>query len=197
MELLIKTCGLLARLLGVYSFLIWIRIILTWVRNPALQQSGAYQFLCTVVDPFLGFFRPKNHVGRIDFSPLFALMTINIVRSALEMISLYGKVTIWLILAVVIQNVWSYIFRFLLLILLVMLIVRFFMGRSTDPMIEEKLNAMDRNLNAPVGVVFRLFYSGKNPTDQTLVVASIIFYGVLFFGLKYGVQALTQFLVTL
>jgi len=64
-------------------------------------------------------------------------------------------------------------------------------------MIEEKLNAMDRNLNAPVGVVFRLFYSGKNPTDQTLVVASIIFYGVLFFGLKYGVQALTQFLVTL
>ena len=59
------------------------------------------------------------------------------------------------------------------------------------------LDGLDRTLNSPVSVVFRLFYSNGNPSDRKLVISSIIFYGAIYFGLKYGVQALVAFLVSL
>lgn len=188
----------LAGIVSLYATLIWIRIILSWIRLPQLRQSGLYDFLCSITDPFLRIFRSKRAVaGSFDFSPLLALMVLNILRTALEMIGLYNKVTIFLLLAVVIQNIWGYIIRFIFLILLVMLAVRFFVARNPNPQAQIWLENMDRNLNGPVSVVFRLFFSGKEVTDQTLTVVSFFFYLAVYLALKYGIQALTQFLVSL
>lgn len=188
----------LAGIVSLYATLIWIRIILSWIRLPQLRQSGLYDFLCSITDPFLRIFRSKRAVsGSFDFSPLLALMVLNILRTALEMIGLYNKVTVFLLLAVVIQNIWGYIIRFIFLILLVMLAVRFFVARTPNPQAQIWLENMDRNLNGPVSVVFRLFFSGKQVTDQTLTVVSFFFYLAVYLALKYGIQALTQFLVSL
>ena len=186
-----------AKLIGIYSTLIWIRIILSWIRSPQLQANEVYIFLCRITDPFLNIFKPKNFVGRIDFSPLFALMILNTVKTVLEMIYTYNKITLWLVLAVLINNLWAYIFRYIFLIVIIMLVVRIFVSRSTTAQSQMWLNVIDRNLNAPVGVVFRLFYSNKQVSDQTLVIASLVFYGAIYIGLKYGIQALTRFLLTL
>lgn len=186
-----------AKLIGLYSMLIWIRIILSWIRSPQLQANEVYIFLCRITDPFLNIFKPKNFVGRIDFSPLFALMILNTVKTVLEMIYTYNKITLWLVLAVLINNLWAYIFRYIFLIVIIMLVVRIFVSRSTTAQSQMWLNVIDRNLNAPVGVVFRLFYSNKQVSDQTLVIASLVFYGAIYIGLKYGIQALTRFLLTL
>ena len=186
-----------AKLIGLYSMLIWVRIILSWIRSPQLQSNEVYIFLCRITDPFLNIFKPKNFVGRIDFSPLFALMILNTVKTVLEMIYTYNKITLWLVLAVLINNLWAYIFRYIFLIVIIMLVVRIFVSRSTTAQSQMWLNVIDRNLNAPVGVVFRLFYSNKQVSDQTLVITSLIFYGALYIGLKYGIQALTKFLLTL
>lgn len=186
-----------AKLIGLYSMLIWVRIILSWIRSPQLQSNEVYIFLCRITDPFLNIFKPKNFVGRIDFSPLFALMILNTVKTVLEMIYTYNKITLWLVLAVLINNLWAYIFRYIFLIVIIMLVVRIFVSRSTTAQSQMWLNVIDRNLNAPVGVVFRLFYSNKQVSDQTLVIASLVFYGAIYIGLKYGIQALTKFLLTL
>ncbi|MGX8685640.1 MAG: YggT family protein [Spirochaetales bacterium] len=186
-----------AKLIGLYSMLIWVRIILSWIRSPQLQSNEVYIFLCRITDPFLNIFKPKNFVGRIDFSPLFALMILNTVKTVLEMIYTYNKITLWLVLAVLINNLWAYIFRYIFLIVIIMLVVRIFVSRSTTAQSQMWLNVIDRNLNAPVGVVFRLFYSNKQVSDQTLVITSLIFYGAIYIGLKYGIQALTKFLLTL
>ena len=186
-----------AKLIGLYSMLIWVRIILSWIRSPQLQSNEVYIFLCRITDPFLNIFKPKNFVGRIDFSPLFALMILNTVKTVLEMIYTYNKITLWLVLAVLINNLWAYIFRYIFLIVIIMLVVRIFVSRSTTAQSQMWLNVIDRNLNAPVGVVFRLFYSNKQVSDQTLVIASLIFYGAIYIGLKFGIQALTKFLLTL
>ncbi len=186
-----------AKLIGIYSMLIWIRIILSWIRSPQLQSNEVYIFLCSVTDPFLNIFKPKNYAGRIDFSPLFALMILNTVKTVLEMIYTYNKITFWLVLAVLINNLWGYIFRYIFLIVIIMLVVRIFISKSTTAQSQMWLNVIDRNLNAPVGLVFRLFYSNKQVSDQTLVITSLIFYGAIYIGLKYGIQALTRFLLTL
>lgn len=186
-----------AKLIGLYSMLIWVRIILSWIRSPQLQSNEVYIFLCRITDPFLNIFKPKNYVGRIDFSPLFALMILNTVKTVLEMIYTYNKITLWLVLAVLINNLWGYIFRYIFLIVIIMLVVRIFISKSTTAQSQMWLNVIDRNLNAPVGLVFRLFYSNKQVSDQTLVITSLIFYGAIYIGLKYGIQALTRFLLTL
>lgn len=186
-----------AKLIGLYSMLIWVRIILSWIRSPQLQSNEVYIFLCRITDPFLNIFKPKNFVGRIDFSPLFALMILNTVKTVLEMIYTYNKITLWLVLAVLINNLWAYIFRYIFLIVIIMLVVRIFVSRSTTAQSQMWLNVIDRNLNAPVGLVFRLFYSNKQVSDQTLVITSLVFYGAIYIGLKYGIQALTRFLLTL
>jgi YggT family protein len=186
-----------AKLIGIYSMLIWVRILLSWIRSPQLQSSGLYIFLCRATDPFLNIFKPKNYVGRIDFSPLVALMVLNIVKTALEMIQVTNKITVWLILAVIIDNFWSYIFRYFFLIIIIMLIIRFFISKNPTDQAQMWLNILDRNLNAPVGVVFRLFYSNKQVSDETLVVASLVFYGVIYIGLRFGLHALTNFLYSL
>lgn len=186
-----------AKLIGIYSMLIWIRIILSWIRSPQLQSNEVYIFLCSVTDPFLNIFKPKNYAGRIDFSPLFALMILNTVKTVLEMIYTYNKITLWLVLAVLINNLWGYIFRYIFLIVIIMLVVRIFVSRSSTEQSQMWLNVIDRNLNAPVGLVFRLFYSNKQVSDQTLVITSLIFYGAIYIGLKFGIQALTKFLLTL
>ena len=186
-----------AKLIGLYSMLIWVRIILSWIRSPQLQSNEVYIFLCRITDPFLNIFKPKNFVGRIDFSPLFALMILNTVKTVLEMIYTYNKITLWLVLAVLINNLWAYIFRYIFLIVIIMLVVRIFVSRSTTAQSQMWLNVIDRNLNAPVGLVFRLFYSNKQVSDQTLVITSLVFYGAIYIGFKYGIQALTRFLLTL
>lgn len=186
-----------AKLIGLYSLLIWVRIILSWIRSPQLQSNEMYILLCRVTDPFLNIFKPKNYAGRIDFSPLFALMILNTVKTVLEMIYTYNKITLWLVLAVLINNLWAYIFRYIFLIIIIMLVVRIFISKSTTAQSQMWLNVIDRNLNAPVGVVFRLFYSKRQVSDQTLVIASLIFYGAIYIGLKFGIQALTNFLLTL
>lgn len=186
-----------AKLIGLYSMLIWVRIILSWIRSPQLQSNEVYIILCRITDPFLNIFKPKNFVGRIDFSPLFALMILNTVKTVLEMIYTYNKITLWLVLAVLINNLWAYIFRYIFLIVIIMLVVRIFVSRSTTAQSQMWLNVIDRNLNAPVGVVFRLFYSNKQVSDQTLVITSLVFYGAIYIGLKFGIQALTSFLLSL
>lgn len=186
-----------AKLIGLYSMLIWVRIILSWIRSPQLQSNEVYIFLCRITDPFLNIFKPKNFVGRIDFSPLFALMILNTVKTVLEMIYTYNKITLWLVLAVLINNLWGYIFRYIFLIVIIMLVVRIFISKSTTAQSQMWLNVIDRNLNAPVGLVFRLFYSNKQVSDQTLVIASLVFYGAIYIGLKFGIQALTSFLLSL
>lgn len=198
MEVLFSICSVLASLLSVYSALIWIRLILSWIRNPEIRNGNLYRILCSVTDPYLNIFRGRSfNSGRVDWSPLVALMCLNIVRSLLQMIVVNSKFTLWLVVAVIIQNLWYYIFRYTLIILLIMLIARALIDAFGSPTSRMWLDGLDRTLNSPVSVVFRLFYSNSNPSDRKLVITSIIFYGAVYMGLKFGVQALVAFLVML
>ena len=133
----------------------------------------------------------------LDFSPLLALVLLNLVKSILSLIARVENVTVWLVLAIVLEGLWSSLISFLLILLLILLIVRFFVGRSGSPSADNIINSIDPILDAPVGRVYKLFFRKERVDDQKLVLASIIFYAVIYFALKFGVQALVNLLVSL
>ena len=218
MEIVSRICSFASVIVGFYSTLILVRIIVSWAvtirRRSGWDAGGAYgfsrqegssfldssdSFLGRFCDPYLNLFRGVKSLRRstLDFTPVLALVLLNLLKSVLSMIARVDNITVWLVFAVIIDGLWSSLVSFLLILLLILLIVRFFVGRSTNPGADNLINSIDPVLDAPVGRVYRLFFRKQKVDDQKLVLASIIFYAVIYFGLKFGVQALVQFLISL
>ena len=76
--------------LEVYSWLIIIRILLSWVSLPeSAFVRSAYRVLFQVTEPYLGLFRriiPSIGAGGVgfDLSPMLAIVVIFIVRNFLS-----------------------------------------------------------------------------------------------------------------
>lgn len=66
-------------LFQVYTLLIFARILGSWI--PEWQSSRAMQFLAFYTDPYLNIFRKIiPPFGGIDFSPIVAFFSLNIIR---------------------------------------------------------------------------------------------------------------------
>lgn len=200
MKFLTAVCSYISSVLGLYSTLIFVRLVASWIlqiqrRRRWNSQYGGYgynqrqpdkpSFLETVesalgkiCDPFLDLFRTRIlKTQRLDFSPLLAFISINILRSLLTYFAQTGTITLWLILAVVINGLWDSLLAFLWVIMLILLLVRFFVGLSNSMSATGFINAIDPVLNVPVGLVYRLFFrKNGRMDDQKLVLVSFFIY---------------------
>lgn len=223
MEFFKGVCSFLAGVLGLYSFLIVVRIILSWVVGFSRMngwRSGyvgygyaggngaggpsrlekASDAIGRIVDPYLNLFKGISSLrrSRVDFTPVVALIVLNLVQSLLEMVAQTGRVSIGVLLAIAVQGLWSSLFAYLFVFLLILLVVRYFLGRSTSLQAQNWMNAIDPILDSPVKRVYKLFFRKMvNPDDQKLVLASIVFYLIVFIALKIGVGFLVDFLVSI
>ncbi|MFC2822261.1 MAG: YggT family protein [Sphaerochaeta sp.] len=221
MEFLKGFCSFLAGLLGLYSTVILVRIIIAWMlmfsrRNGWRSGNGGYGFnqedpnhpsgmaaadnvLGKICDPYLKLFRGVTSLRRanIDLTPVLALVVLNLARSILSVFAQVGSLTLWAVLAIIINGLWSSFGSFLLFILIVLLIVRFFLGRSRSSTSSNFIDALDPILEAPVKKVYRLFFNRKNVDEQKLILTAAIAYIVLFVALKWAVGVLVGFLISL
>ena len=64
--------------MGIYILLIFVYVILTWIRLPYSPVAAAVQrFLDEVVRPYLGLFRGRiPTLGPIDLSPIVAVVVL-------------------------------------------------------------------------------------------------------------------------
>lgn len=70
---------LLKHLIYLFFFAILIRVFVSWV--PSAMSSPLYPLLCKLTDPLLNLFkRVIPSIGGIDFSPLFALIALQLVN---------------------------------------------------------------------------------------------------------------------
>ena len=218
MEILRKICSFASVIVGFYSTLILVRIIVSWAvmikrrggwnmgaeygfnpqEGPSFLDS-ADSFLGKLCDPYLGMFRGVKSLRRstLDFTPVLALVLLNLLKSVLSMIAKMDNITVWIVIAIILDGLWSSLISFLLILLLILLIVRFFLGRSATPGADNLINSIDPILDAPVGRVYKIFFRKTRVDDQKLVLTSIIFYAVIYFALKFGIQALVKFLIKL
>lgn len=64
----------------IYFFLIIIYVLMSWI--PGLRESSFGELVEKVVEPYLGIFRSIiPPLGMIDFSPIVALLALELIRS--------------------------------------------------------------------------------------------------------------------
>ncbi|GAB4253250.1 MAG: YggT family protein [Thermoleophilia bacterium] len=75
----------LISLIDVYTWLIIIRVLLSWLPNPSSEFVIAiHNFLYQVTEPYLGVFRRFIPTfGAIDISPIIAIMVLFAIQRAL------------------------------------------------------------------------------------------------------------------
>lgn len=203
--LIMRLFWLLSTAISLYNLAIIVRIILSWLPSQNSRSYNMYgqeipsyhpfkDFLTKITDPYLNFFRRKElTLGRIDWSPLIALMVLNILKSLCDIIAGYGTISVAIIIVVILQNLWSYLGSYIILAIVIMLGVRYFLSRrpyGADPVV---LNTLDNILYRPVQIIYNLFYRKKGVSDQTLTLVSFFCY----LGLHIGVRILLSRLVGL
>ena len=75
--------AVLGQTLSIYSFILIIRILLTWF--PSIDwNNGALSALCSLTDPYLNIFRGIiPPIGGFDISSILAFLLLNVIQQAL------------------------------------------------------------------------------------------------------------------
>ena len=84
MHLLVTT---LATFIGIYSSLLFIRVLLSWFPNIN-RYNQPFVALSQITDPYLNLFRSIiPPLGGMDFSPILAFIALQILRDVLFQLS--------------------------------------------------------------------------------------------------------------
>ena len=78
-----KIFSVLASTAQIFSFLLLIRVLLTWF--PSIDwNNGALSALCSLTDPYLNIFRGIiPPIGGFDISSILAFLVLNVIQQAL------------------------------------------------------------------------------------------------------------------
>jgi YggT family protein len=124
MDFIRVTMQILGFALSMYSFIIFVRIILTWFQAEDFGQISYW--LGRITDPYINWFRRFDflRISRIDLSVIAALVTLWIARGIAYQIAAIGRITLGMIMAIVLGAVASAFF-FFVTFFLILAIVRF------------------------------------------------------------------------
>jgi YggT family protein len=124
-ELMRMIFGFLTAAAGVYSILIFIRIIISWFGGSVYGKP--VDILNAVTDPYLDWWKRTLNlrIGFLDFSVLAAIAFISVLQSVFFSLSRYEMITLGRILAIVLMSFWnvvSFILGFCFLVIVLRLI---------------------------------------------------------------------------
>lgn len=172
MEFIRSVAIFFSRLLEVYSFLIWIRIILSWIRPYPRAGSFTY-FIAKAVDPYLQLFRSeKARIGMLDFSPIIAIGILSVVQSLLSVFGYYGYLTFGMILSSIILAFWTYGLSVFLFFSIILLIFRAIASLTHNPAMYSTMNMM--RLSDPISDLVRRCFVKSIPKDSTVAIISLV-----------------------
>lgn len=182
---LMSIASFVAALISLYSLLIWVRIILTWIRLPG--QSGENpltHFLSRIVDPYLNWFKGMSTLKRshLDLTPLIALAVLSVVQSILRLFGSYGKITVGMVFALILSTLWSFLLSPILWFVMALLGVRLYFCYKRGPNTIGYIKMLDSLIGGVLNWVQRLFYKNKAINDRQLVLTSLIFFVVVYLG---------------
>jgi YggT family protein len=152
--------------------IISIRIIITWFNWAG--RGGLVDILSKITDPYLNWFRrfPFLKVGSIDLSPIAALGVLSVLSRVLGILAQYGRITIGIILALVLQAVWG-IAAFFIGFLVVILVLRFIAlitGQSNYTPFWRIIDAISQPVLYRIN---RLLFKDRIPNFKTAIGVSI------------------------
>jgi YggT family protein len=158
--------------LGIYSLLIIIRIIITWFGNA--QYSRPAQLLGRITDPYLDWWRRTFPLkaGILDLSPLLGMAALSVAQTICSSIARRGKITIGTILAVCLSALWSaaaFILGFCFIVLVLRLIAYVTNSNTYSPF-WQAIDSISRPLLYRIN---RIFFGRKIPGYMTSIIVSL------------------------
>ena len=188
--------GVLSFLVTVYMIIVFVRIILTWFTG--ISTGGLQDVLGKITDPYLNWFRRFTafRIGFLDLSPIVALGVLSIVNGILTTLARYGKITIGIILAMILQALWSAL-SFFIGFLLIVLILRL-IGYYTRQGVSNPFWRIVDTITRPV--LYRInsiFFKRRIPNFGSTLILSIVCLGILYIVLVLLVSLVSGILVRL
>ncbi|NBK22893.1 MAG: YggT family protein, partial [Spirochaetia bacterium] len=165
--------SILASLLSFYSLLIWLRIVLTWIRVPGqTQENPLAYYLGKIVDPYLSWFKGISSLrrSRFDLTPLVALAALSVVQSMLRLYGSYGSLTVGMVFALVLQTLWSYLVSPIFWFVIIMLGIRLVFCYRRSPQSIGYITMLDSMIGGVLNWVQNLIYPKKAINDRQLVI---------------------------
>ncbi len=195
-NILMSIASIVATLLSFYSLLIWLRIILTWIRVPGQTQENPFAYyIGKVVDPYLSWFRGISSLRRshIDLTPLVALAVLSVVQSMLRFYGAYGTITIGMVVALILQTLWSYLLSPVFWFLIILLGFRLFFCYKRSAKTISYITMLDSLIGGVLNWIQRLFYPKRTINDRQLVTTALVFFIVLNIAASFAIRFLVNF----
>jgi len=158
--------NLLSALIGIYSFLCMIRIVLSWI--PTYSYSKPALFLAKICDPFLDIFRKIKFLRfqNIDFSPVVGFAVLTLFSSLFSNFALNKRISIGIILSTLLSMLWS-LASSILTIIILLFIIRLIAGlikKDTSPI----FYSLDSTFRPITTFVQKLLFPNKVISTQKL-----------------------------
>jgi YggT family protein len=165
---------------------------------PQIDQSPAGRFVAGLCDPFLNWFRRFSftRVGMIDFSPILALGVLSLGSMVFSTLASTGHITLGLVLAGLVQIIWSF-FSFFLNIMILFLAIRLIYDLVNRNGFSPFWTMLDRFLNHPISYVTGLLNRGRVMGYRASLILTLVFMVVIRVGLEFAIRYLLAFLYAL
>jgi len=187
---------LLTTLVGIYSLLIVIRIMLTWFSNAPYGRP--VQILAAITDPYLDWWRQRLNlrVGALDLSPIAAMAALSIVQTVCSTMADQGRISLGIILAVCIFALWSAA-AFILGFCVIILVLRFIGYMCNSNMYSTFWRIID-SISQPLQYrINRIIFGRRLVRFTTGLIVSIVTLVAVWIGGGLVVRLLTALLVRL
>jgi len=165
----------LSMLLSLYSFIIVIRIFLSWGGIGASRFGKAHTYITKITDPYLNLFRrfPGLQRGAFDFSPILAMISLSILNNIFSILGAQGKITVGIILAIIVKAAGSVLSFFIILFIILFAIRLLLEYRKTANSIQY-IAILDNLLSGMQNRVHNLLFKGKEVPARTLLTSSVV-----------------------
>lgn len=193
LQLFFKTCS---SVIAVYSFICLIRIFMTWI--PQVQNTPFAHVISGITDPYLNWFHRFSftRIAMMDFSPILAIGILSLGSSLFATLSNAGTITLGIVLAGILNVLWSFFgffLNFILFFLIIRLVYDFFSRYGSS----QFWTMLDRLLNPLISYITRLFGRGRTMKYRTSLILTLAVTLVVRVGLGYAVMYLSRLLYSL
>jgi len=184
---------ILAAAAGIYSLLIFIRIIISWFGG--FISGKPVEILNKITDPYLDWFRKKLNirVGFLDFSVVVAIVSLSLIQNILLTLSVSERMTIGFLLAEVILSLWR-IISFILTFLIVVIVLRA-IAYLTNRNIYSPFWSIVDSISQPIMYrMNRLFFGDKIGGYLKGILFSLILLAVILFAGRFIIKLIAGLL---
>jgi len=188
--------GILALITGIYSLIIFVRIILSWFGD---MVSGRFvEILNAITDPYLNWWRERLHLtfAGFDFSVIPAIVVLSFAQNIFKILSISEGITLGFLLAQILLTIWS-IFSFIIVFFIIVIVIRAIGYLNNSDVYSPFWGFIDSITQPILYRVNRIFTGDKVGSILREIILSLIFLVILLVGGNFLVSFLANLIYKL